>query len=153
MFLLKWMVNEMAKVSLRDVKSPTGELQEGEKVVGILTDDLKRLFAIRAALYANLGSVHRRLEEKIKLLAGSEIPEQEIKAMHVLHTTAHNEYQMSNSAFWHCVRGEFPSIAGQEIGVRKDWQVVTIDSMLIIKKDIIDGINEIFAKYSQSKEE
>src|SRR3989344_4972480 len=116
---LKKVVGMASEVSLKGLKSPDSELETGEKVVGTLPDDLKKLYVVMQDAREKTKALHARLEN---------VPE-DVKKLKLIiqeHAVVHLEENLVREAFWTCVRLEFPETVSGDVGLRKDWQVVLI---------------------------
>ncbi len=146
MLLVKSILARMSEVSLTDAKSPQEDLEEGDRVVGILTDDLKRLHVVMVKSIKTLKSVTQQIDEWIKSLEGKEIPEYDEAGRKKKFFLATIDCETLTMCFWNSVRNEFPEIAGEKsIGLRKDWQVVVSDPFVKLKKELFELFEEVFS--------
>jgi|SRR3989344_2971080 len=124
MFLRKIM-GRMSEVSLKGIKSPDDELEEGDRVVGVLSDDIKRLhFVMGSSIDRNI-EMCKSLQKEFDGLEESEISEERLTQARQECLFAHLECDFLKSAFWTCVKFEFPELVGvRGVAIRKDWQVV-----------------------------
>ena len=112
----------------KNTPSPKGELEEGDKVVGILPLRLKKFNVVLSEICKEMAKEcaddrHRAL----KLLATpvSEAKPEDLAFM-AQHLLLHRRVDVVSELFWQDVRESFPEIAGApSIGLRKDWQLVT----------------------------
>jgi|GEM_PF-3997563 len=112
---------------------PDAEVEQCDKVVGELPDDLKGLFAVYTVSHKGLLATHGLLEARVKaadqkLVEGKMGPdglEKEVAAVRLAHAVAHSEHELVQRCFWGSVRLQFPElIEVSSIGLRKDWKVV-----------------------------
>ena len=144
--LLKKILNEAAEVSLRDVKSPDHEVEQGEKVIGVLSDDLRRLYVLMTDAAERLESVSQKAAAWLKSFEGEERPKDEDQRRKEEFFLAENEHSTIKACFWGSVRDELPEVAGEEnIGLRARWQVVVIDQRVRVKKELLELVRAIFS--------
>lgn len=110
------------------LKGPEGELEEGDQVIGILSDDLKLLYFVMEAAATEEDEFQKEVMAK---LAGKDIdclPEDEQKAILQGFGLVANKYVLARACFWCSVRAAFPEQVNaeeEEIVLRSGWQVVT----------------------------
>ena len=111
-------------VPLADIQCPTGKVEEGEKVIGTLPDDLKRLYTVMRIAENERGELKHRISKLGSLLDLDERQTNDAtRALGVIR----NRFDLAHSCFWHSVRHTFPEIVNTEqIGLRENWQLVTI---------------------------
>ncbi len=143
MLFLKKVMGMVSEASLKGVKLPDYELEEGEKVVGTLSDDLKKLYVVMLGAKEKTKALHDRLEKEISEL-GDNIPKGKKKAIVQEHAMVHLEEDLIESAFWTCVRLEFPEVGSDDVGLRQDWQVVHIDPKAKAKKALGELLEHFF---------
>ena len=142
------------------------QLEEGDRVVGVLPEELRGLYAVFATASHELDEHHKQLimESKkfIRTLLSSILdkPEQELdepklddmkeeidskhEEMNLRDRVAHNRYDTTSEMFWGAVRRAFPELINEPgIGIRKDWQVVVCRPKSRVG-DIIGAISAIF---------
>src|SRR3989338_9188882 len=100
-----------------------GGVEEGEVVIGTLTDDLKRLYAVLNMAGTQKGEFRARISRIANLLqmneAQADVAEREWAVLQ-------NRYELAQTCFWNSVRHAFPGIGdARSIALRKDWQLVT----------------------------
>lgn len=141
---LKKVMGMVSEVSLKGLKSPDHEPETGEKVVGTLPDDLKKLYVVMLNAKEKTKAVHDRLEKEIPAL-GDKVPEEKKKAIIQEHAVVHLEENLIHELFWTSVRLEFPETSSDDVGLRKDWQVVLIDPKIKAKKALSELLEHIFS--------
>ena len=124
MATLFYEIYEQAKrIRSADVPEPKHPVQQGEKFIGILADDLKPLWAV-------FQSSKKKLEKFLNGVRGLEDPEnisrEKYRAILTEHILKENEYELVSTCFWNSVRHEFPEYARNRFGIRKEWKVVII---------------------------
>ncbi len=144
MLFLKKVMGMVSEVSLKGMKSPDYGVEEGEEVVGILSDDLKKLYVVMVGAEEKTKALHTRLQKEIPEL-GDKITEEKKKEIIREHATVHLEEDLIHKAFWTCVRLEFPKVGSDDVGLRKDWQVVLIDPWVKAKKALSELVEHIFS--------
>ena len=124
--LLSDILARAGKVKVRDAKlAPLGEMEDGEKVVGVLPEDLKGLFGVMQESQLQLVTTHENLEARISKLRGK-MTKDEAESIQHEHAVAHCEADFIRQCFWTSVRMAFPQLVSEPaIGLRKNWQVVT----------------------------
>ncbi len=113
------------------------EVEEGETVVGELSDDLKKLYTLfmkrQGDLTAECRVFHREAGEMIgrtlgSLLAGDKnggLAEADFAKM-AEHNARHADVEIIRDIFWHCVRRTMAiSRDAEVVALRKGWKVVT----------------------------
>jgi hypothetical protein len=116
-------------VILDEKGAPSRKVGEGEAVVGILPDDLKRLYVAlqeaEKALNEECGKVHGPMEAV--LVKGPFAMSDADKDVLRQHTLAHNQQELLADIFWASVEKAFPQLAFPPMGkgLRVGWQVVS----------------------------
>jgi len=148
-------------------QEPEEEVKDGETVVGIMPDDLKKFFVVRGKLIDEMNlkceEVSRRLTEIFAELmpnlseiigtSTSELLEQldpEDLFFLQLHELDLMWMDIVNRLFWYAVKETFPqtAITYDNIAIRKGWQIVTCESKQeseFISDKIAERLAEIFA--------
>ena len=110
--------------------APEVEVQSGEKVVGVLSDDLRKFFAIynkiKADLLSQCEASHASIAELAikKLMHGKLTPEDHDFLNQ--HSGLHRNAEIIGELFWHGVRMAFPEATNAEVvSLRKGWKVTT----------------------------
>jgi len=112
------------------VPEPEREVKGDEKVVGVMPDKLKRIYAVFCAscddMRERCDRVHDRLEEMTTKSPAEAKPEDlEIARSH---TIAHKRHELLADIFWQAVDETFAEqlvLSKETVGIRKGWQVVT----------------------------
>lgn len=156
----------LAKVKLVDLTTipvVDEKLKKGDKGLGVLPDDLKRLYAVYRAINAEQGkscmefySSARMMDAMIsRVITGKAKPEE--MAFIKDHELEHKRTEFLSEIFWTAVREwvqqEHPETDVSSIGIREDWQIVIpepeeSDHMVkIIRGDVtgMGGLASLFA--------
>ena len=132
-FLEELCAKLMAVVLNEKSPQPEGEVGKGETVVGVLPDDLKRLWIVHHTLRLEMAEkcavAHKVMRGMIVALLEDEQPSASDTEFAIAHKQEHERWNiiddMYDKLFWQGVREAFPSIAlSPKIGLRGDWQVV-----------------------------
>jgi phosphate uptake regulator len=116
---------------LKDIREfpqpPDNPVEEGDTVVGELTDDLKRLFALREMMGVRLEKQGRGLMHLKVDLLGKKTTEAE-KAHYEKEKIAAQRTELEggavNTLFWTSLRLTFPALIGKDtIKIHTDWKV------------------------------
>jgi hypothetical protein len=118
------------------------QLEEGDRVVGVLPDELRGLYAVFVTASHELDEQHKQLITESEKFMDTWLPlilekpiqelanlKKEIDLKHeemgLRDRIAHNRYDTISEMFWGAVRRAFPELIGKQgIGIRKDWQIV-----------------------------
>lgn len=146
MQLLRELLEKIEAVNLSNGSPvPEAELEEGEKVVGVMPGDLRRFYAVYYNSYDELTKrckqAHQRLKKIVEI--GSIDPEDIVFSRQ--HVLEHKRQELVRALFWHSVEEAFPDLIlnGESVGIRKDWQVVTFhDSPL--PSLLVAALNKVF---------
>ncbi len=139
----------VAQFPVAEFKSPTNKVQEGETVLGVLPDDLKRLWGFLQSLREKHKPELKRLsDEHMKLnaafladhMTGSldksgkhnhaacEARQREIMDLATQYKGLTDEIDAIARIFWDSVRVEFNAFDADQIGLREKGQVVAMKS-------------------------
>jgi hypothetical protein len=128
---LKSLLDEAEAIQLDGQDGPKVALEEDDKVVGVLSNDLKRLLLLREGYRKKVDTfnkkVYARLAEvgdDLRKIAPEENREHEQKK-----ELLSNEIELVDAIFWSAVKHEFPAVIGHNIAVRQGWQVVTFEDI------------------------
>lgn len=144
MFFLKKIISMASEVSPKDLQSSGLEVGEDEKVVGKLPDNLKGLYIVLKRAQEKTKSVHARIAKEIAEYGVQDPPAEKVKSLMWEHMCVHLEEDLISKAFWTCVRFEFPKDHINEIGLRANWQVVTVDQTAKAKRALSELIDAMF---------
>ena len=145
MLLLKAILNRMSEVSLKNAKAPEHALEEGEKVVGTMSDDLKRLYIVMDDACEELESVGKKSAAWIESFEGEELPKDEDERKKREFLLLSNECRTAYTCFWNSLHHEFPETLREDVAVRKDWQVVIIDRKAKFKSELLALVETLFS--------
>ena len=146
MFLNK-LLGMLGEVSLNNVLSPATELERGDKVVGILPDDLKKLYWVAEFTEHKFATLGTETSKKFGNLSKEELEKQKdaVTKGYENILVASKEFDATINLFWSSVRLQFPStIRAMNIGLRKDWQVVTVDPRETAKREFGTLLDELY---------
>lgn len=128
--LLDRLVEELATVQLDGVVPAAEVDEEKERVVGTLPEELRPLYVLYAKAEEADFDMHAEIQARIDeaggrlaflLFARNEMEDLVRRAKPILAW-----YRTTKANFWLEVRAAFPDVLpSAELGMRKDWQVVT----------------------------
>ena len=134
---MKWLLElaEQSKaVDLNDgIPVPDEEVRDGERVVGVLSDDLKRLYVVWTRSLEEQLAVceekHAKMLQRAQSMSNSELVASGLAAEIKEHELLHGRLDLIKNIFWHEVKTAFPEVIleGGGVGLRKDWKVVVLD--------------------------
>ncbi|TSC77100.1 MAG: hypothetical protein G01um101431_283 [Parcubacteria group bacterium Gr01-1014_31] len=117
----------MADVNLGDLDEPTDEVQDDDEVVGVLTDELKRLYALRSQEIDRYGNLSvKNMRKTADLMESKPSPDEMRAALEGLaqEKLAHKiRYNIVDALFKAALRLEFPALADKKAALREGWQV------------------------------
>lgn len=145
MLFLAEILDRVSKVSLKGVKSPGSKLQEGDQVVGTLSDELKKLYLVMVAASDRNGELCARLVKEIEEFGTSETLPVELQEMRKEHARILLERDLVKKAFWTCLRLHLPETGLSEIVLRKNWQVVVVDPRARLRKVLEDFVEDMLS--------
>ncbi|MFA5878503.1 MAG: hypothetical protein WC845_04015 [Candidatus Staskawiczbacteria bacterium] len=104
---------------------PKGEVGTDDKVVGILPDDLKKLWVVLNADSIDLAKQCESTHDAAWRVTAERHPSAKNRDIAQQHILAHSRHELIRSLFWHGVKAAFPQavIGDGSIGLCKDWQV------------------------------
>lgn len=127
---MKWLRDLLArieKVSAEQIaKQEPTPVEEGEKIVGIVPLDLRKVYAYNGAL---VDEVNERIEKHVELHRSDHHKNGDCKKFHEEVEALREEARILNTLFWKSLRSEL-GLQGKSIGVRAGWRVV-----ILSKKD------------------
>lgn len=109
-----------------DEMNGAAELQDGDKVVGALPEELRKFYAVLEADREACNKVINQLSDEVKVIGPAEnaTPEQR-RSVRQRYEVARLHHRVVKDLFWKTVRRDLPDIVDAEcIGIRKGWQVV-----------------------------
>jgi len=112
-----------------DIVGPNDEPVDGDVVIGTLPDDLKPLFGALKIVKQKVIAFQKDALSRMRQLGenGDLASKEEVNQISADNTRVHFEYDFVFECFWKSVRSVFPEhIDDNQIGLRKDWQVVSI---------------------------
>ncbi len=138
MLLLQRILDDAAAISPDQFWSPEQAVQEGETVLGELSDELKALFTLLHHSTDEIRTIHGELEAafKAKLLSGNldDLDPDKIKAelgekFQLRHREAHARNAIIDKAFWYGVREQYPDNEKfNTVAIRAAGQVVAFNA-------------------------
>ena len=127
----------MAEVNITELTCDTkAEIQPGETQVGVMSDDLKRLYGLRDSSRTAANTVGTQIQEKDEehrrqhrqKSAGRACCADHSEEMEKLleeFSIAKAKHMALDEVFWNAARIEFPELLGKaRIGIRKDFAMV-----------------------------
>jgi len=144
---------EMAKkVNLKQVDEnllPSAQVGEGEKVVGTLPDNLKRLFIAilqtNQDLRATCEGIHARFRpQKDAGKKPSDLPVEDRRLLDE-HNAQHEWTDLAIQIFWMEVVNAFPELGrpATSKGLRQGWQVVSWNPIQDALRSAFDALGEL----------
>ena len=133
-------VEGLQSIPLEECEDPDGKLEEGDNIVGEMSDGLRRMYTYMT----RFGSWMKKEAEKFdvsgrkpKTLADLDDAIQKVSDMA-------NRYKLISEIFWECVREEFSELRSRRsIGVRRGnkvvWSEEKTEEMMAIPLDWILG--------------
>lgn len=116
-------------VNLSMVTPPAEKVSKNDKVIGILSDDLKKLYAIYAIFVDSVARQKAGLNDLIARVVNKEesvTDEDRENVQNYFITKA--QLNICRDVFWNAVNEELPETAiARRIALREDWQVVTVE--------------------------
>ena len=128
MFRSKWLGGLQAKMDALtkdDIKKhqPDGEIEDGEKVIGSVPENLRRLRIVQIMMTETARQKER--EHKLSHLSPDHKPEDCAK-FHEEMAPIGREISAINDLFWLSLESELGVTSGASIGYRSGWEVVSI---------------------------
>lgn len=143
-------VNE---VSLKDVRSPDFKVEPGEKVVGVLPDDLKKLYMVMDELIKKVNSLNKQGHELYGSLTEKETTEKTLKEASQLYRKLqleNGDHAMLEECFWASIRRHLPETADiSNLGLRENWQIVEVDMAQRAKHRLLKTIEGVFDAFGK----
>ena len=127
--LLGEILEKMALVDLAKIsQSDPQEVGAGENVLGVMSDDLKRLHVVYCDFCAKLSAECKRVQSELYRMeqeSPEKVPE-EARTLSEEHNALHLRCDKLRDIFWMFVSAEFPQTAEDRfnVAIRKYWQVI-----------------------------
>lgn len=119
---LRDIAEALQQVDVGSGKTPKIKVGNGDKVVGTMSEELKKLYVLRAESKKKVENLLNR-GKLLALSANGNDPA--IESMMDEITIAASWHEAIEAVFWTSLRTEFPQIAAKpSIGIREGWQVV-----------------------------
>ena len=133
MELLRDLLGELSAVDITDSDhQPERKVQEGEVVLGILPNQLKKLYVVLSKsidkLEEECGKIDR-MKLEILQMPDSRATDYELEVLQK-HDLAHEWHKIIGLLFWHGVKRIFSSMG--TTGLREGWQVVKLPPTLLV---------------------
>jgi len=151
--LLRELLERYQDVDLKKFSQAESDLApvEGgvEEVVGVLSDDLKRMYiAVRRFYDENMSrckEVHDQLEEMVS--KKEPLDEKDLLFVQA-HMLDHKKRDFVMTAFWIAVREAFPKtiFKSDNVGIRDGWKVVTWSDSDRMAKTLRDSLDAFLKK-------
>ncbi|MCX6760222.1 MAG: hypothetical protein NTW46_02670 [Candidatus Nealsonbacteria bacterium] len=129
MKLLQQWLKRAKAVDLSDgTLAPKSKVEKGEKVIGVLPDELKRFYAVYDASADELDAAHVQIEAEIDAVKDpKDATREKADDIALRHELCHTRHEIVWNFFWGNVRLAFPEIISERsIGIRKGWKVVVM---------------------------
>lgn len=155
MKLMEMLASKMREVDLRNLSAkaaPSDEVPRGAKVLGVMSDDLKKLFVVKNDMSDMLNercpAFHDKMVAMKKGLSKNPDPakQSEFESLMRSHDLEHKRRELTRDYFWFCVREEFPETLYPEeatIQICQDWQVALISKEL----DFVTTLEQLADKF------
>ena len=118
-------IENLKRIKVEKLAGPQREVGEGDHVVGVVSEELKRLWGLRAEGRRKLFELERLLLLIAAQHLGEPEPPPEYLEKRREFLLADSDDDAVNELFWAAVRQDFPEIAEHpSIGVRREWKVV-----------------------------
>lgn len=122
------LLEELNQISLADCPEPESEVEEGDKVIGEATDEMKRIFGLAQKYDQDMDQIMEKSKPEFEKLiknskkGGESVLELIKETRKKLHPLAHKrEFLMK--LFWASI-AETYGLWGNSKGIRKGWKVV-----------------------------
>jgi hypothetical protein len=115
----------LSTVSLEAADKTLSKLKEGEKVIGELPDDLKRLYSLIVQEKAKFAEKEALIDSLEAHSEARPLTAAEEESIRMLEHEA-NKCQLLSDIFWHEVRSQMSVVSTPSIGIRENWQLVSM---------------------------
>ena len=123
------LLKEIGTVDLTEAVGPDRKVGQGDKVVGVMSDDLKRFCVVYRQACDDKDVQCAKVHEQLGAIAGKPFSEITAEEWTIVqdHYMLHGQTKAIQDLFWLAVKMEFKElfITQRGIGLRKDWTVVT----------------------------
>ena len=125
---LKSLLDEVEAIQLDGQNGPEAAPEEGDKIVGVMSDDLKRLFLLREEYGKKVDAFNKKVFARLAEVGDfRNIAPEENREHQQKKELLSNKIELVDVIFWSAVKHEFPTVIGHNIAVRQGWQVVTFE--------------------------
>lgn len=111
--------------------SPDSPVEEGERVLGEMSEYLRRLYILYDAAYRESQKTSKTgIVSLLSAILDDENPAEigsVMKNAMEPAAFANKKYETLNSFFWFAIASEFPETLNRACGVRRGWKVVTLE--------------------------
>ncbi|MDP3784791.1 MAG: hypothetical protein Q8R12_01805 [bacterium] len=140
--LLKEIIERLGNIEVDERCGPRGEIQKGDHIIGVMSEGLKKLNALRNKTEQEAKRIALQIIAIVDETRDKEHPE--IAKLHPAFELASAKHRAVGEFFWYALQVEFPEVLSKSsVGIRKDWQVVWTE-----KKTEIVGIEVIISPIS-----
>lgn len=128
MKMLKELLEKIMAVDLTTAKSTDVPIAEGEELLGVMSDDAKRVWVVYDIIFERNKAYVKSLEDKVRAIREKDksirTPE-ETSLLEGL-VVANEEVELARDIVSHAIYQQFPQAAldPRSIEVRADWQIV-----------------------------
>lgn len=142
--LLKEIVEELATVEIT-TQGPQYELEDDDHTVGVMNEELKKLFVLRDKL--RRAAERAELHAKLVVLDSKEHTEDVERDPEFIRTFAKyalavTKHHTADDLLWASLRYEFPETIDKSVGIRRNWQVVWTEKSR--EENVLDNLEDIF---------
>ena len=141
------------EASLKDARSPDFKVKPGEKVVGVLPDDLKKLYMLMDQTAKKVNSLNEQGMKLYGSLPEKEMLEKTTKEASQLYRNLqleNSDHAMLEECFWTSIRRHLPETADiSNLGLRENWQIVEVDMAQRAKHRLLKTIEDAFDAFGK----
>lgn len=141
---MNWLREGLEGISESDIEIPNGEVEDGEKVVGILESiEVRKLHELRRRLVHDMNKLKKDAMHKVIDTIEDELSEDH-NSLTCENCALSRQFELLNHKrealdilFWTCLRHELSEdvriqsddMMSTGVGIRKDWQIVLLKSV------------------------
>ncbi len=148
MLLLKKLMGQASEISLKDAVGPDNPMEKGDRIIGVMSDGLKRLWLVLSVALASFETVADEVQTWIKPYHDEKKspPKNEERRMKEKYFLTKEYAELAAQIFWASVHAEFPETVGENVGTRDDWQMVIADPLAQFEVNLQAAITEAFER-------
>ena len=124
---LNQLIADFDNVSVADSPLPDQPVEEGEKVIGTLDAEHKKLFALSGVLHGKLQRLqidHQHLHIDLKVNPDDKKKRQQHEDLLKAQALLGDQFDTVRQIFWSSIRSQFPEATTGELVIREGHQVV-----------------------------